>query len=93
MDDAKTNMLKEMTPYYTLNHIVRERYPTFRDALEDLDDALTLICLFAVMPNIKGDYNINNEFTNKSYNIQNQFFSYIYSKKLVRKAFISIKGI
>lgn len=82
-----------MSPYYTLNHIIRERYPTFKDALEDLDDALTLVNLFAVMPTVKGDFNINNELTEKAAVIANQFLAFIFAKKLVKKVFISIKGI
>ena len=37
-------------PTYSLSNIIKERYPTFMDALRDLDDALCLISLYANLP-------------------------------------------
>ncbi len=35
------------TPKYSLAPVIKDRYPTFVDALRDLDDALCLVALFA----------------------------------------------
>lgn len=52
-DDEKGASLYGKRPRYSLNHIIRERYPAFTDALNDLDDPLTLAFLYTRMPSRK----------------------------------------
>ena len=52
-DKVKTASLEEHRPMYTLDRIVKERYPTFIDALRDIDDALTLSGLYASLSSQK----------------------------------------
>ena len=35
--------MEERKPDYSIDHLIRERYPTFQDAISDLDDALCMV--------------------------------------------------
>ena len=84
--------LRENTPKYELSHLVLERYPTFNDALQDLDDPMTLTSLFAVLPSVNR-HNIAPEIVARSERLAREFKSYCVRTHALRKVFISVKGI
>ncbi|CAG9313482.1 unnamed protein product [Blepharisma stoltei] len=91
-DGMKAEKLKENAPSYSLHHLLRERYPRFGDALRDLDDALSMVCLFASCPSNK-DYKISFDMIRMSERLWHEFELYLIVSKSVRKSFLSIKGI
>ncbi|CAI5702911.1 unnamed protein product [Peronospora effusa] len=87
-EDAKRK--HDNRPTYELDHIVKERYPRFVDALGDLDDALCLVHLFALMPTGNG---IHAEVTSMCLRLVREWQNYIVVTRGLTKIFVSIKGI
>ncbi|KAH8682484.1 pescadillo [Xylariales sp. PMI_506] len=77
-------------PAYTLDHLVRERYPTFVDALRDLDDALSMLFLFASLPSTSS---VPAKMIARCERLCLEFQHYLIVSKSLRKSFLSIKGI
>lgn len=86
------NKLIENKLTYNLNDIIKQRYPTFKDALQDLDDALCLLAIFSILPK----YNllkISEENVHKSQRLLREFYFYMTVTQSIKRGFISIKGI
>ncbi|KAI1613567.1 Pescadillo N-terminus-domain-containing protein [Exophiala viscosa] len=81
---------KHGMPKIKLDHIVRERYPTFVDALRDLDDALSLLFLFANLPSTTA---VPAKVISKCQRLCHEFEHYLITTHSLRKSFLSIKGI
>ncbi|ODV82389.1 Pescadillo [Suhomyces tanzawaensis NRRL Y-17324] len=77
-------------PKYTLEHIIKERYPTFQDALRDLDDPLNMLFLFANMP---ATDRVSHRVTKDAERLCNQWLAYVTKQRLLKKVFVSIKGV
>ncbi|GLG99060.1 Pescadillo homolog [Gryllus bimaculatus] len=80
---------RDRIPLLKLDHIVKERYPTFIDALRDLDDCLTLLFLFAAFPKTG---KVPEKYVTFSRRLTVEFMHYVIAAKALRKVFISIKG-
>lgn len=72
-----------------LDHIVKERYPTFIDAIKDLDDCLTLLFLFSTFPSLKY---VPRELSALCRRLTIEFLHAVIASKALRHCFISIKG-
>ncbi|GAA5987279.1 hypothetical protein JCM10908_001889 [Rhodotorula pacifica] len=82
--------LEEQKPTYRLDHIIKERYPTFVDSLRDLDDALSLIVLFAALP---ATSTIPAPVIANCARLAAEWQLYVMRTRSLRKVFLSIKGI
>lgn len=76
-------------PELKLDHVVRERYPTFIDAVKDLDDCLTLLFLFSTFPALKS---VTRTQTALCRRLTIEFMHFVIASKALRKVFVSIKG-
>ncbi|OAL05845.1 hypothetical protein IQ06DRAFT_266223 [Phaeosphaeriaceae sp. SRC1lsM3a] len=81
---------KNLMPKVKLDHIIKERYPTFVDALRDLDDALSMLFLFANLPS--SDH-IPAKTIALCQRLTREFEHYVITSNALRKSFLSIKGI
>ncbi|KND91198.1 Pescadillo [Tolypocladium ophioglossoides CBS 100239] len=77
-------------PRYTLDHVIRERYPTFIDSLRDLDDCLSMLFLFANLPSTSS---VPAKMIARCERLCLEFQHYLIVSKAVTKSFLSIKGI
>ncbi|XP_060529066.1 pescadillo homolog [Cylas formicarius] len=76
-------------PTLKLDHIVKERYPSFIDALRDLDDCLTLCFLFSTFPSLA---HVPRDQSSLCRRLTLEFLHAVIEAKALRKVFISIKG-
>jgi pescadillo protein len=77
-------------PRYTLDTVIRERYPTFIDALRDLDDCLSMLFLFANLPSTS---TVPAKMIARCERLCLEFQHYLIVSRSVTKSFLSIKGI
>ena len=80
------------TPKYSLAPVIKDRYPTFVDALRDLDDALCLIALFAQLPQHL-TLDVKKQDLENCAKLYRDFMLYCTSAQCFTKSFFSIKGV
>jgi len=88
-DFAKVKEYLHKHPTLKLDHIIKERYPTFIDALHDLDDCLTLCFLFSTFPSLP---HIPRDQSLLCRRLTIEFLHAVMTAKALRKVFVSIKG-
>jgi pescadillo protein len=78
-------------PKLVLDHLVRERYPTFLDALRDMDDPLTLLHTFSMLPpGIISSFDASKAAI--CTRLIREFNNYVVQSNSLKKVFVSIKG-
>lgn len=91
-NNIKVKNLKKLKPEILLNRIVRERYPTFEDALRDLEDPLNLVNTFSQLPAHR-TFKVPPVVAREAEKMKIYFNNYVIKSHSLKKVFLSIKGI
>ena len=89
--DEAARALEAERPVHRLDHLIRERYPTFNDALRDLDDPLSLVHLFAALPSDQ-KAGVPPAAVAASKALATEWAAWCARSHSLRRAFISVKG-
>lgn len=89
-DFSDADRLEKNRPRYKLDHLVRERYPVFAEALRDLDDPLNMLFLFAGLPSTKL---VSHKVLRQATKLCNEWMAYVARERLITKVFVSVKGV
>ncbi|KAI0932313.1 mRNA-binding ribosome synthesis protein nop7, variant 2 [Taiwanofungus camphoratus] len=87
---SSAKSLEENRPVYRLDHIIKERYPSFIDAVRDIDDALCMIFLFASLPS---STRISPSLVENCSRLASEWQLYVMHAHCLRRIFLSIKGV
>ncbi|THH20223.1 hypothetical protein EW146_g1086 [Bondarzewia mesenterica] len=87
---SSAKSLEDNKPVYRLDHIIKERYPTFVDAVRDIDDALCMIFLFSSLPS---NTRVSPALVENCSRLAAEWQLYIMHTRSLRKIFLSIKGV
>lgn len=91
-EDKLAEVHMQRMPRYSLAPVIKDRYPTFVDALRDLDDALCMIALFAQLPQHL-TLDVKKEDLDVCNRLYRDFLLYCSVSQTFSKAFFSIKGV
>eukprot|EP00466_Bigelowiella_natans_P001198 jgi/Bigna1/54784/estExt_Genewise1Plus.C_430031 len=83
---------RSMKPRISLDHLVKERYPSFVDAVRDLDDPLSMIFLFALLPS-QTCREHEAKISIDCQALSREFQHWVIQAKSLRKVFVSVKGV
>ncbi|KAI3913574.1 hypothetical protein MKW92_045521 [Papaver armeniacum] len=91
-NNLRAELLMSRKPSYNLDRVIKERYPTFIDALRDLDDCLTMVHLFAALPAVESEH-IQVKRIHNCQRLSHEWQAYVCRTNRLRKSFICVKGI
>ncbi|WCJ38402.1 pescadillo-related [Euphorbia peplus] len=91
-DKDQAARLESRQPTTSYSRVILERYPRFVDALRDLDDCLSMVHLFAVLPAMER-LKIDVECVHDCRRLSHEWQAYIVRTHKLRKVFVSVKGI
>ncbi len=89
-EKSRAESLKSQRPDFNFDHMIKERYPTFVEALRDLDDALSMVFLFATLPQNRF---LRDHVIERCARLSSEWMSYAIRARCLRKVFCSIKGV
>jgi len=87
---TKVARLRDNKPFYKLDHVIKERYPNFTDALRDVDDAVSMCFLFSTFART-GKCHVQSIQLCRRLTVE--WMNFVIMARALRKVFLSIKGI